>query len=96
MKQIGQCATQLFSESGLQDPDFVYGAQITWGPHLDTVSQWDQVAIWGMDTFGLPGSRYVTEINVNDMTWWFRSEHDRLLFVLRNGQARCTQLESTA
>ena len=96
LSETGQCVTQLFSENGLQDPEFVYGAQITWGPHLDTVSQWDQVAIWGMDTFGLPGSRYVTEINVNDMTWWFRSEHDRLLFVLRNGQARCTQLESTA
>jgi hypothetical protein len=63
---------------------------------MDTQSQWDDVAMWGFETFGLPGERYITDINVNDMTWWFQSEHDRLVFVLRNGQARCTQLELTA
>jgi len=62
---------------------------------MDTQSQWDDVAMWGFEMFGLPGERYITDINVNDMTWWFQSEHDRLVFVLRNGQARCTQLELT-
>jgi len=93
LSATGWCATQLFSESGLQDPKFPYGAQIDWGYRMDTQAQWDDVAMWGFETFGLPGERYITDINVNDMTWWFRSEHDRLLFVLRNGQARCTQLE---
>jgi hypothetical protein len=60
---------------------------------MDTQSQWDDVAMWGFETFGLPGECYVTDININDMTWWFRSEQDRLLFVLRNGLARCIQLE---
>ena len=63
---------------------------------MDTISQWDDVCIWAIEIFGLPGERYVTEINVNDMTWWFRSEQDRLMFVLRNGLAQCTQLELTA
>jgi len=62
---------------------------------MDTMSHWDDVAIWTFENFGLPGERYVTDINVNDMTWWFRTEQDRLVFVLRNGLARCTQLEST-
>lgn len=52
------------------------------------------MATWGLETFGLPGNRYITEINVNEMTWWFREPEDRMLFVLRNGQARCIQLES--
>jgi len=63
---------------------------------MDTVSQWDDVCIWAIEMFGLPGERYITEINVNDMTWWFRDAQDRLVFVLRNGLARCIQLESTA
>jgi len=94
LKETGKCATTLFSETGLQDPNFVYGARINWGYRMDTISQWDDVAMWGIDMFGLPGERYITEININDMTWWFRDEHDRLVFVLRNGQAQCTQLES--
>ena len=62
---------------------------------MDTISQWDDVAIWGIEMFGLPGERYITEININDMTWWFRDPHDRLVFVLRNGLAQCIQLELT-
>ena len=95
LSETGKPVTHSFSESGLQDPDFVYGAQVNWGYSMDTISQWDDVCIWAIENFGLPGGQYITEINVNDMTWWFRSEQDRLVFVLRNGQARCTQLEST-
>lgn len=94
LKETGRCATQLSRENGLQDPDFVYGARINWGYSMDTISQWDDVAMWGIEMFGLPGKQYITEINVNDMTWWFRDEQDRLVFVLRNGQAKCIQLES--
>ena len=93
--ETGRCATQSFSESGLQDPNFPYGACIDWGYRMDTITAWDDVATWGFEMFGLPGERYITDINVNDMTWWFRSEQDRLVFVLRNGLARCIQLEST-
>ena len=82
----------LSGESGLQDPDFVYGAKIEWGRHTETIDQWDAIAIWGIEHFGLPGDRYVTDVNVNDMTWWFRSQQDRLVFVLRNGQSQCIQL----
>jgi hypothetical protein len=92
LNRIGKPVTQSFSESGLRDPDFPYGACINWGYSMDKISQWDDVAIWSMEHFGLPGGLYVTDININDMTWWFRSEQDRLLFVLRNGQAQCIQL----
>ena len=95
LSETGRFAIRSFSESGLQDPDFAYGAQINWGYSMDTISQWDDVAVWGIEMFGLPGERYITEINVNDMTWWFRSEQDRLVFVLRNGLARCIQSELT-
>jgi hypothetical protein len=36
-----------------------------------------------MEMFGLPGDRYITDANVNDMTWWFRNEQDALLMTLK-------------
>jgi len=95
LSKTGKPVTQLSRESGLQDPNFPYGACVDWGYRMDTITAWDDVATWGFEMFGLPGERYITDINVNDMTWWFRDEQDRLVFVLRNGLARCTQLEST-
>jgi len=76
----------------LQDPDFSHGAHLAWGRPYDTITKWDEVAIWGIETFGLPGDRYITEVNVNEMVWWFCDPQDRMLFVLRNGQARCIEL----
>lgn len=90
----GSSVIALSERTGLQDPDFPHGAQLAWGRPYDTITKWDSVATWGIETFGLPGNRYITEINVNEMTWWFREPEDRMLFVLRNGQARCIQLES--
>ena len=78
--------------NGLQDRKFPHGAQIRWGRHFKAEDQWDEVATWGLETFGLPGDRYITDVNVNDMTWWFRDPRDQTLFVLRNGQARCIEL----
>ncbi len=77
----------------MQDPNFPYGAQVTWGRPYDTMKQWDQIAAWGIETFGLPGDRYVTDVNVLYMVWWFRDPRDQTLFVLRNGQAQCIELE---
>lgn len=77
----------------MQDPDYPHGAQIRWGHQADNVTQWDQIATWGIETFGLPGDRYITDVNVNDMVWWFRDPRDQTLFVLRNGHARCIELE---
>lgn len=79
----------------MQDPEFPHGAQIQWGRQFSNQRQWDEIATWGLETFGLPGDRYVTDVNVNDMTWWFRDPRDQTLFVLRNGLARCIELCST-
>ncbi len=76
----------------MQDPKYPHGAQIQWGRHFSAEHHWDEVATWSIEFFGLPGDRYVTDVNVNDMTWWFRDPRDQTLFVLRNGQARCIEL----
>jgi hypothetical protein len=38
--------------------------------------------------FGLPGDRYITEANVDNMTFWFRDHHDALLFRLCHGHSK--------
>lgn len=77
----------------MKDPEYPYGARVQWGRPYDTVTAWDEMAVWGMETFGLPGGRYITEINIHDMIWWFATAQDRLLFVLRNGTAQCIELQ---
>ena len=90
--EIGSSATVSYELTGLHDREFPYGAQLPWGRPYDTITKWDEVSVWGILTFGLPGDRYITQININEMVWWFRDSQDRLLFVLRNGQCRCIEL----
>ena len=90
--EIGSSATVSYELTGLQDREFPHGAQLAWGRAYDTITKWDEVSVWGIETFGLPGDRYITQININEMVWWFRDPQDRMLFVLRNGQARCIEL----
>jgi hypothetical protein len=72
--------------------EYPHGAVIRWSRHFRNEDHWNDVAIWGIENFGLPGTKYITEVNVDDMTWWFRTKEDRLLFVLRNGHAQCKEL----
>jgi hypothetical protein len=67
----------------LREAEYCYPVVIPWSSHLDTVSAWNEVCAQGMEMFGLPGGRYITEANVNDMTWWFKNEHDALLMTLK-------------
>ena len=67
----------------LPAPDFPHPVVLPWGSELDTVTAWNEVCAQGMEMFGLPGNRYITEANVNDLTWWFRDEQDALLMTLK-------------
>ena len=73
----------------LRDEAFRYPVTIPWSPKLDTVSAWNEICAQGMEMFGLPGNRYITDANVNDMTWWFRDEQDALLMTLKFSEQLC-------
>ena len=77
----------------MTDPDFPYGVTLPWYPDFKSEAQWEEVACWAIEVYGLPGSRFVTDVNINDMTWWFRDPEDRTFFILKNGRRGCTQLE---
>jgi hypothetical protein len=67
----------------LRDELYKYPVVIPWSPKLDTVTAWNEICAQGMEMFGLPGNRYITDANVNDMTWWFRDEQDALIMTLK-------------
>jgi hypothetical protein len=67
----------------LTEDEFKYPVVVPWSAKLDTVSAWNEICAQGMEMFGLPGNRYITDANVNDMTWWFRDEQDALLMTLK-------------
>ena len=69
--------------STLKDEEFKYPVVVPWSARLDTVSAWNEICAQGMEMFGLPGNRYITDANVNDMTWWFRTEQDALIMTLK-------------
>ena len=67
----------------LRDDEYRYPVVIPWSATLDSVSAWNEICAQGMEMFGLPGNKYVTEANVNDMTWYFRDPRDALLMTLK-------------
>jgi len=75
---------QLLKSHDNDIPDFGYGAQISW-EH----SSWSEIIMWTVAHFGLPGNAYITSMHEKHMTWWFQNHQDRMVFLLRNGNAQC-------
>jgi hypothetical protein len=73
----------ILGNSTLRETEYCYPIVIPWSPQLDNVTAWNEVCAQGMEMFGLPGNRYVTEANVNDMTWYFKDPQDALIMTLK-------------
>ena len=76
-------ANDISRTNTLRDDEYKYPVVIPWSATLDSVSAWNEICAQGMEMFGLPGNKYVTEANVNDMTWYFRDPKDALLMTLK-------------
>jgi len=81
--------TPILRTSTLKDETFKYPVTIPWSATLDSVSAWNEICAQGMEMFGLPGNKYITEANVNDMTWYFKDPKDALLMTLKFSEAVC-------
>lgn len=44
---------------------------------------WNEVCAWALEEFGLPGDRYVTHPDADEMTFLFRDSEDAVLMILR-------------
>jgi hypothetical protein len=49
----------------------------------DTISKWDEVCVWVIEEFGLPGERYSTHPKHDAMFFVFQDSRDAVYFTLK-------------
>jgi hypothetical protein len=49
----------------------------------DDIPHWNEICIQTLELFGLPGNRYITGTSRDFMRFYFKEEHDALLFKLK-------------
>lgn len=68
----------------MRDAGYLHHIRVDWGhPGSTTVDDWDEIAIWVIDQFGLPGGEYITDLSPDYMTWSFRDRRNAFLMRLR-------------
>jgi hypothetical protein len=61
--------------------------RLHWQHSLNDIHTWNEALARVVEVFGLPGARYITDVTINNMTFWFHDPHDALLFRLCYGHA---------
>jgi hypothetical protein len=74
----------------LRESEYSHSVTILWGAGAENETQWNDIAVWCMETFGLPGDRYVTDISSEHMTWFFRVQQDAVFMRLKFGSQALT------
>jgi hypothetical protein len=63
----------------------VHKVKVNWTLGQDTTEWWNQVCIWAIEEFGLPGGKYKTELTEDYMIFDFNEKEDAALMLLRWG-----------
>jgi hypothetical protein len=56
---------------------------------MNKPSRWDDVCIYAIEHYGLPGKNYITDMSVDRMVWSFKDPRDALMFKLRWSEVAC-------
>lgn len=75
--------TTISESTTLKEPGYDWPVTIQWA--AGNLTQWNDISIWCVETFGLPGDRYVTDISTEHMTWFFKSDQDAVFMKLKYG-----------
>lgn len=54
-----------------------------WTSLANREEQWNDVAAWAIERFGLPGDKYTCRMTTPAIEFWFLEEADALMFQLR-------------
>lgn len=63
----------------------MYKVKIVWKLGQDTDEWWNQVCIWAIEEYGLPGDRYTTTLAEDYMIYNFTKQEDAVMTALRWG-----------
>jgi hypothetical protein len=69
----------------LREAEYTHPVTILWGSGAENETQWNDIATWVIETFGLPGTHYITDISTDHMTWFFRTARDAVFMQLKFG-----------
>lgn len=58
-----------------------YTVSLSWDKNPN-MEQWNEVCIWAIEKFGLPGEKYCTELNEDVMSWHFKDPYDQMVMAL--------------
>ena len=62
--------------------------EVPWSREHNTREKWDELCAWAIETYGLPGSRFMWHPRYDAMDFVFTDEDDALMFQLKTGCAR--------
>lgn len=65
----------------LDNINYPYSVRVYW-KNGDTVSGWDEKCCWAMETFGLPGDKFITHATEDFMDFMFKESKDAVFFSL--------------
>lgn len=57
--------------------------RLDWRQGTDTTEAWNDICIWAIEQFGLPGNKFTWHANENHMDFDFVDEKDAIHFMLR-------------
>lgn len=69
----------------MREPEYDHAVTIKWGTGAENETQWNDISVWCIETYGLPGDRYITDISAQHMTWFFREDKDAVFMRLKFG-----------
>ena len=58
---------------------------LDWTQGRDSIPLWDEICIWAIENFGLPGERFEWHPAEDNMEFYFYDERDAIHFELRWG-----------
>ena len=73
----------------MTEPGYDYHVRVNWSKEINKPSRWDDVCIYAIEHYGLPGKNYITDMSVDRMVWSFRDPRDALMFKLRWSEVAC-------
>ena len=71
------------------DPEYRYHCVMSHSLVFERQAHWNLLCAEAVELFGLPGQRYVTDLNAEYMTWSFRDPKDAVLFKLKFSEVTC-------
>jgi hypothetical protein len=67
----------------MSDQKYLYRVHVPWTDQSNR--WWDEVCIWAIETYGLPGDQYVTELSAEYMNFDFKDRNDAFIMSLTWG-----------